>query len=71
MSQWIVYIIEKRGQYYTGITTELPHRLRQHQVAMVKYAEPRPSRHAAVQREREIKGWSRAKKERLWTAGSR
>ena len=68
---WIVYLIEKRGQYYTGITTNLPHRLRQHQAAVLKFSEPQSSRQAAAARERQIKGWSRAKKEGLWTTGSR
>jgi len=71
MASWVIYIIEKRGHCYAGMTTDLPHRLRQHQVAVAKYAEAQPSRHAAAQRERQIKGWSRAKKERLWTAGGR
>ena len=71
MAQWIVYIIEKQRTYYTGMTTNMPHRLRQHAPATVKYIEPQPSAQAAAQREREIKGWSRIKKERLWTAGSR
>jgi predicted GIY-YIG superfamily endonuclease len=30
MSRWCVYIIEKSGRYYTGITTDLANRLRQH-----------------------------------------
>lgn len=71
MAQWVVYIIEKQRTYYTGVTTDLQHRLRQRGPAVVKYIEPQPSAHAAAQREREIKGWSRARKERLWTAGSR
>jgi len=30
MPDWVVYVIERHGQYYTGITTDLPNRLRQH-----------------------------------------
>ena len=63
---WVVYLIEKSGRYYTGITTDLRNRLRQHQVTSAQYTELAADRHAASKREREIKGWSRTKKEALW-----
>ena len=71
MPQWFVYVIEKQRVYYTGITTNPTRRLHQHKLAVLKYIEPQPDAHAAARRERQIKGWTRAKKEQLWTAGSR
>ena len=58
---WHVYICERRGLLYTGITTNLEHRIRQHG-AQLLYAEAHQDKHAAAQREREIKGWRREKK---------
>ena len=65
MSRWSVYIIEKSGRYYTGITTDLPNRLRQHAVPTVIYREGDLTRERAAMREKQLKGWSRAKKETL------
>ena len=64
MSEWLVYICAKGARYYTGITTNLPHRLRQHGHPDVKYTEYHADRLSAARRERAIKGWSKAKKER-------
>lgn len=52
---WIVYVIEKTGRYYTGITTDLQNRLRQHRVSAVRYTEYIADKYAAARREREIK----------------
>jgi predicted GIY-YIG superfamily endonuclease len=30
MTDWYVYIIDKKGKFYVGITTDLPNRMRQH-----------------------------------------
>ncbi len=65
---WYVYVCEKDGQYYTGITTDLAHRLRQHGNPPLRYHEPHSTKQGAAHREREIKGWSRTKKEKLWSA---
>ena len=60
-----VYIIEKRGKYYTGITTDLKNRLRQHGNSPLLYKETFQNKHQAARRERQIKGFSRAKKQKL------
>ena len=58
---WFVYICDKGGVLYTGITTDLAHRMRQHGAELL-YRERHPSRDRAVARERQIKKWSREKK---------
>ncbi|MDD5066282.1 MAG: GIY-YIG nuclease family protein [bacterium] len=62
---WLVYIIKKRDLYYTGITTDLQNRLRQHGSPQLLYKEIMQNRRRAVAIEKEIKGWSRKKKENL------
>ncbi|MXW29303.1 MAG: GIY-YIG nuclease family protein [Chloroflexi bacterium] len=73
-----VYVLRcADGSYYTGHTDNLEARLSAHQsgaipgytydrrpVALV-YSEEFPSRQDAFERERQIKGWSRAKKAAL------
>jgi predicted GIY-YIG superfamily endonuclease len=63
---WHVYIIEKSGRYYTGITTDITNRLRQHGNPQLLYKETFTDNHLAAQREKQIKSWSRAKKECLF-----
>jgi putative endonuclease len=58
---WYVYICDKGGQLYTGITTDLARRMRQHGAHLL-HSENLPDNHAAARREREIKGWRRVKK---------
>jgi putative endonuclease len=58
---WHVYLCERDGLLYTGITTNLDHRMRQH-AGQLLYSEAYEDKHAAARREREIKGWRRAKK---------
>jgi predicted GIY-YIG superfamily endonuclease len=53
--------VTKGGLLYTGITTDLSHRMRQHGASLL-HAEPFQNKHAAARREREIKGWRREKK---------
>ena len=65
------------GSYYLGHTDNLEHRIGQHQVGEIAgytqkrrpveliWSETFPSRIEALQAERQIKGWSRAKKEAL------
>jgi len=60
-----VYLIEKSGKYYTGITTDLPNRLYQHGVSEAFYFEDGLTRDQAVKKEIEIKGWTWEKKESL------
>jgi len=76
---YYVYILKcAGGSYYTGSTNDLSNRLWQHQegvntnaytfsrrpVALV-WSEEVATYHEALTHERQIKGWSRAKKEAL------
>ncbi|MHC4244288.1 MAG: GIY-YIG nuclease family protein [Planctomycetota bacterium] len=62
---WTVYIILKGSKYYTGITTDLENRLRQHGNPPLLYKETFPNKHQAAAREKTIKGYSREKKQAL------
>jgi len=66
---WYVYICDKSGQLYTGITTDLEHRMKQHRTSLL-YSETYESKHEASNRERQIKGWRREKKLNLIKKGS-
>jgi putative endonuclease len=68
---WYLYIIKKKDRYYAGITTDLKDRLRQHSSPPLLYRETFSDKFQAARREREIKGWSRAKKEQLIAEFSR
>ena len=70
-----VYILGLRGgQLYVGSTEDLARRLAEHRAGTASrttallgpdgllYTEPHPDRSSAIRRERQIKGWSRAKK---------
>ncbi|SMC28035.1 putative endonuclease [Desulfacinum hydrothermale DSM 13146] len=58
---WFVYICQRGGKLYTGITTDLQHRMTQHK-AQLLYYEPHPDKFSAARREKQIKGWRREKK---------
>ena len=58
---WYVYICDKKGKLYTGITTNLEHRMSQHK-GMLLYGESFENKNLAASRENEIKSWSRKKK---------
>jgi putative endonuclease len=74
---WYLYILNCDNDYfYVGITTDLNNRLQQHQNGRSKftkrfgkitlvYTEKLEERKDAVTREKEIKGWSRKKKQDL------
>ena len=62
MSNWLVYIIDRRGKLYVGITTDLDNRMRQHGEAAPLYYEGPMSKSDALKRERTLKGWSRKRK---------
>jgi putative endonuclease len=72
---YYVYILEcGDGSYYTGITTDVARRFREHQAGTaahytsakgaksVAYQEEHPDRSSASKREAEIKGWTRKEK---------
>lgn len=79
---WSVYLLRcGDGTLYTGVTTDVPRRLAQHNagkasrytrsrlpVALV-YQEVQPTRGQALRREAEIKRWPRRQKQRLIAAG--
>ncbi|MCP4717175.1 MAG: GIY-YIG nuclease family protein [Deltaproteobacteria bacterium] len=58
---WYVYICNRKGQLYTGITTDVGHRMKQHGAELL-YKEQFADKFKAAKREREIKGWRREKK---------
>ena len=61
---WYLYLCNRNGHLYTGITTDLDHRMVQHQAKLL-YQETFDDKFDAAKREREIKGWSRKKKDAL------
>ena len=77
MKTWIYILKCADGSYYTGSTNNLPLRLAEHQAGEegaythcrlpveLVYSQEFPSKHEAFLRERQVKGWSRAKKEAL------
>ena len=67
---WYVYMCNRRGQLYTGITTDLEHRMKQNRAELL-YSEKFADKHEAAKREREIKGWRREKKLALISKVSR
>lgn len=75
---WFVYILRCRDRsYYVGHTEDVPARVQCHQdgrgaawtaarrPVLLVFQEQHPSETAAVARERQIKRWSRQKKEAL------
>jgi putative endonuclease len=66
---WYVYICDKKGQFYTGITTDLDHRMKQHKASLL-YSRAYEDKHEAAKRERQIKGWRRVKKLSLIKKGN-
>ena len=77
---YFVYIVQcKDGFYYTGITNKLQKRIDQHnegkdifsftykrRMVTLKYFEHFTDVKQAIAREKQLKGWSRAKKEALF-----
>ena len=62
LNNWYVYIIDKKGKLYVGITTDLPNRMRQHRVAKPLYHEGPMAKSEALKRERTLKSWRKEKK---------
>jgi putative endonuclease len=77
MKAWLYILKCADGSYYTGSTTNLSLRVAQHQAGEgstftrcrlpleLVYAQEFQSEHEAFLRERQVKGWSRAKKQAL------
>jgi len=76
--RWLVYLLRCRdGSLYTGITNDLPKRLKAHAAGKASrytrsrlpvtlaYTKPQPSRSAALKREAAIKKLTRPQKNRL------
>ncbi len=76
--RWLVYLLRCRdGSLYTGITNDLPKRLKAHAAGRASkytlsrlpvrlaYSEPQKSKSAALKREAAIKRLRRAEKDRL------
>lgn len=77
-SRWLVYLLRcSDGSLYTGITNDLPKRLKAHAAGKASkytrsrlpvklvYSEPKRSKSAALKREAAIKRLRRAEKDRL------
>ena len=62
---WHLYIIKKNEKFYTGITTNLKNRLHQHGNPPLLYKEVFPDKYQAAQREKQIKGFSKVRKQKL------
>ena len=77
MASWVYILRCADGSYYTGCTTDLDGRFGAHQAGEIPgytstrlpvemvYAEEFQTIHDAIDAERRIKGWSRAKKEAM------
>jgi putative endonuclease len=77
MPSWVCILRCADGSYYTGCTTDLVQRPGEHQAAKAPsytatrlpvemvYSEEFQCIHDAIDAERRIKGWSRAKKEAM------
>ena len=78
MKDYYVYILKCfDGSYYTGVTNDLNKRLNEHQSGLIKgftsyrlplelvYSERFQDINQAIRLEKQIKGWSRKKKEAL------
>ena len=71
MSNWLLYILDRDGHYYVGITTDLPNRLRQHGHPPLLFRSQPMTRTEAVALEKTIKKWTRIKKEAFVKANSK
>ena len=77
MSFWVYMLACSDGSYYTGHTDNLEKRIGEHQLGEIKgytssrlplklaFSQDFPTREEALNSERQIKGWSRKKKEAL------
>jgi predicted GIY-YIG superfamily endonuclease len=70
VSGWWLYICEKKGRFYVGITTNIEKRLKQHGSPKLLYKEGPFEKEAAASREKQIKKWTRNKKLQLISKGT-
>jgi len=61
-AMWYLYIGNKKDKLYTGITTNIENRVRQHGNIQILYTEEYADKSQAARRERQVKSWSRVKK---------
>ena len=61
MRKWYLYICNNGGTLYTGITTDIKHRMCHHKSELL-YKEEYNSKEEAAKREKQLKGWNRRKK---------
>ena len=61
MTKWYVYICDKAGGLYIGISTDLRHHMSQHK-AQLLYREECNSKEETAKREKQIKGWNKRRK---------
>jgi predicted GIY-YIG superfamily endonuclease len=59
---WYVYIVDKKGNLYVGITTDLLNRMRQHGVVKPVYQEGPLDKSEALKSKRTLKGCRKEKK---------
>ena len=62
MDNRAVYMVDKKGRLYVGVTTDLENRMCQHGSAKPLYQEGPMSKAEALRREGSLKGWGRKKK---------
>lgn len=74
---WVYILLCEDNAYYVGLTHDLDRRWQEHltgrgghytrtnRPVRMAFAEPHPTRAAAERRERQLKGWTRRKKEAL------
>ncbi|MFC1829409.1 GIY-YIG nuclease family protein, partial [Thermodesulfobacteriota bacterium] len=53
---WYVYICDKSGQLYTGITTDLEHRMRQHKATLL-YSEVLANNRDSISSQEKMQHW--------------
>lgn len=83
MSHFIYILQSKDGRYYTGYTTDLKRRFKEHQAGVgakftrafgakkILYHEEYQTKSAALKREAEIKNLTRAEKKNLMKGGKK
>ncbi len=70
MSRWWVYVVENEGKLQVGITTDLQNRLHQRGHPALVGVEGPFSEEEAAHREKQLKGWSAAKKRDLFKSST-